>query len=328
MNKKIVLALCMSFILFGHTLGQEVKSRKITIGMIGKIGTNPVFIAAHSGARVAAKELEQKYKAEIHIDWQTPDNEDVQKQEGAIIKFIQLGVQGIAISCSDANYLTPAINNAVEKGIPVMCFDSDAPESNRFAYYGADDIEFGRAIIEQLAKEINNRGTIAVLAGSKNALNQQLRLKGILEEIKNYPNISLPSRNIYNHIENPDSAAELVTKEQRKKPEIVGWAFQGSWPLLKKNAIKWQPGEVKIVAGNAVPAELEYVKSGHVQSLIGINCFEYGYRAVEILLDKISFNKNPEQSRMFIKLTIVNKENVEDWSLNWKKWLIKEAIYH
>jgi ribose transport system substrate-binding protein len=331
MKTKIVLLLCLIVLASGQIFSQANKKitgrKNITIGMIGKIGSNPVFIAAHTGAQVAAKELGAKYNAEVFIDWQTPDVENVKEQEIAIERLIHSKVNGIAIACSDANILTPAINSAVEKGIPVMCFDSDAPMSMRFAYYGADDMEFGRLIMEQLAQELNGKGTIAVLAGSKNALNQQLRLKGVKEELKKHSNIVLPSDNIYNNIEIPGPSAELIAHEQKAKPHIIGWVFQGSWPLLKKNAIPWKPGTIKIAAGNAVPAELDYVKSGYVQSLVGVNCFEYGYKTIEIMLDKIINNVNPEKTRMYIPLTIVTKTNVDEWSLNWKKWLIKEAIY-
>jgi len=43
--------------------------------------------------------------------------------------------------------------------------------------------------------------------------------------------------------------------------------------LQTKNNLKWSPGEIKVTAGNVVPAELEYVKSGYVQGLGGVNCF-------------------------------------------------------
>lgn len=167
----------------------QVKSdqKRITIGMIGKMSNNPVFIAAYSGARVAANELSSKYKAEVVIDWQTPGNENSQEQAAALERFTNTGVDGIAISCTDANYLTPLIDKAVEKGIPVICFDSDAPKSNRFAYYGADDIEFGKMLMKELATQLKGKGIIAVLAGNRNALNLQRRLQGVKNELKKYP---------------------------------------------------------------------------------------------------------------------------------------------
>jgi ribose transport system substrate-binding protein len=331
MKHRFFILICLILLTFGliyaQTTNKKSSRRNVTIGLIGKISTNHVFIAAYSGARVAAKELGAKYNIQIDIDWQTPAQENVHEQGSAIERLSRSGADGIAIACSDANYLTPIIDNAVDNGIPIMCFDSDAPSSKRFAYYGADDVEFGKAIMRQLVAEIEGNGTIAVLAGNKNALNQQLRLKGIKEELKKHPNISLPAANIYHNIEIPGPSAELVRREQKAKPNIVGWAFQGSWSLLVKNSITWKPGSVKVVAGNAVQAELEYVKSGHVQSLVGVNCFQMGYKTVELLLDKILNNKAPAEPQMFIPLTPVTKENVEEWSLNWRKWLLKEALY-
>ncbi len=328
MRNRFVLLFCLVLMNYGLMLAQADKNnqRKITIGMIGKIGTNPVFIAAHTGAQVAAKELGAKYKVEIVIDWQTPETEDVKEQAAAIERLSRSGANGITIACTDANYLTKTIDEAVDAGTPVMCFDSDAPNSKRFAYYGADDVAFGKAIMKQLAAEIKGKGTIAVLAGNKLALNQQLRLKGIQEELKKHPNITLTADNIFHNIEIPEPSAEMVRRKQKENPNIIGWALQGSWSLLVKNSFAWEPGQVRVVAGNAVPAQLEYVKSGYVQSLVGVNCFQYGYKSVEILLDKILNNRLPKETKMYIPLTPVTKENVDEWSVNWRKWLLKEAL--
>jgi ribose transport system substrate-binding protein len=317
------------FFLVNHEflIGQDkTYQKKITIGMIGKMTINPVFIAAYSGARVAAKELGAKYRAEIIIDWQCPEKENVQEQATAIRRFSNQGVDGIAISCTDANFLSPVIDEVVEKGIPVMCYDSDAPKSKRFAYYGADDIEFGRMIIKELSNVLKGTGTIAVLAGNRNALNLQRRLQGIKEELKKYPKINLSLDNIHHNIDIPDIASATIARVQNANPEINGWALVTSSALLIKNSFSWNPGEVKVVAGNAVPAELEYVKSGYVQSLVGVNCFQYGYKSIEILLEKIVNKRAPKETSMYIQLVPVNKENVDEWSLNWKKWLIKEAV--
>jgi hypothetical protein len=51
-----------------------------------------------------------------------------------------------------------------------------------------------------------------------------------------------------------------------------------------------------------------------------------GYKSVELLLEKILHNNTPEQEILFAPLTQVSKENVDEWSLNWKKWLLREAV--
>jgi ribose transport system substrate-binding protein len=330
MKQKINILLCLAFICSGLIYAQSIKNnagqKKITIGLIGKISTNHVFIASYTGASMAAKELGAKYKVDVTIDWQTPSVENVEEQAASIKRFIRLKVDGIAISCSDAKYLTPVIDEAVEQGIPVMCFDSDAPASKRFAYYGVNDIEFGKAIMKQLAQELDGKGMIAVLAGNAHALNQQRRFQGIKEELKKYPGITLPPGNIFHNVELADISAQMVRREQKANPDIRGWAFQGSWVFQSKDPFPWNPGEVKIVAGNAVQQEIEYVKKGYVQSLVGVNCFQYGYKSVEILLDKIVKKKEPTDPLIYAPLTSVTTKNAGEWSLNWNKWLLKDAL--
>jgi ribose transport system substrate-binding protein len=331
MRQRLLVFLCLLATIGGGTVAQTAKDmadrRTVTIGMIGKIAENPVFIASHTGARVAAKELGARYNVQILIDWQTPKVENVEEQAAAMDRFSRSGVQGIAIACSDANYLAQVIDRTVDKGMPVMCFDSDAPKSKRFAYCGADDTEFGRMLVRELASELKGKGTIAVLAGNRHALNLQRRLQGIKDELKNYPQMLLPADNVYHNLDIPEQAAAVANRIQKEKPFIAGWIFITSSALQVKNGLKWNPGDVKAVAGNAVPAELEFIKSGHVQALAGVNCYQMGYKTVEILLDRILNNRTPRNPIIYTRLTPVTKNNVEDWSIKWKMWLVKEAAY-
>src|SRR5213075_1506764 len=106
------------------TLSIDVSAQKksYTIGLVAKSQGNPVFQAARVGANDAAKELGGKYGIEINIDWRTPNEEDAQKQAAAIEQLVLSGANGIAVSCSDANKLTDAINSAVKNGVPVATF--------------------------------------------------------------------------------------------------------------------------------------------------------------------------------------------------------------
>src|SRR5262245_35461204 len=69
--------------------------RTITIGLVAKSQGNAVFQAAHAGALAAARELGPKRGVEVVIDWQTPPEEDPQKQAQAIEQLARAGVAGI-----------------------------------------------------------------------------------------------------------------------------------------------------------------------------------------------------------------------------------------
>jgi ribose transport system substrate-binding protein len=331
MTQKLVLLFCILFVLcIPMTIlagGKTGQARDIKIGLVAKSQSNAVFLAAYAGARVAAKELGEKRGVKVVIDWRTPQDEDARKQAQFIEQLARDGAAGIAVACSDADILTSPINNAVDLGTPVICFDSDAPNSKRFAYYGTDDFEFARMAVKELAGAMNNKGVVAILGGNKNAPNLQRRVQGVISELKKFPSMKLLTDGVFYNAEIPKEAAEAVARAQKANPQIAGWVFAGGWPLFAKNGIGWKPGKVKIVACDALPAELEYIKSGHAQALIAQNCFMWGYKSVELLLDKILKNQTPAEQFNSAQLVLVTKANLEEWSLNWKKWLVKEAVY-
>ena len=303
----------------GKTGGKDLK--KITIGLVAKSQSNPVFQAGYTGAKDAAKELGPPYGVEVVIDWQTPPDEDAQKQAQAIEQLARAGVQGIAVSCSDANACTPAINKAIDLGSVVMCFDSDAPKSRRLCYYGTDDVTAGRLVMERVAQIMGDKGTVAILGGNQSGPNLQKRIQGAKEELAKHPDMKLLPDGVFYHAETPEQAAEAVNRAQTTNPTIEGWAMVGGWPLFTKNALKWEPGKVKVVAVDALPAQLAYLESGHVDTLFAQDCYGWGWRSVEILLDKIVKGKDPESPRIFDPRTRVTKETAKAYGEKWKKWL-------
>lgn len=325
----LALLLSLAALLTGCEKKAEVASpdadakRKVVIGFIGKSLSNDVFQAAQSGAVNAAKELGAKYNVDVEVEIRTPNDEDPTKQAEAVEALTRRGVDGIAIACSEANTVTPSIDKAVEKGVAVLCFDSDAPESKRFAYYGTDDVSCGKRVMDELAKAMGGQGTIAILAGNQSAPNLQKRVAGVKEALAKYPNMKLNEPGVFYHAETPEKAAEAVTSAQNANPGIQGWAMIGGWPLFTADALKWPPGSIKVVSVDALPAQLGYLKSGHVEMLLAQDCYGWGTKSVELLLEKIVNGKSPSDPLVIDPLTPVTSENVDAYGKNWEKWLAK-----
>jgi len=309
-----------SLLCFAYS-GEARAEKAYTFGMVAKSQGNPFFEAARVGANDAARELSEKYKIGIKIDWRTPNEEDAQKQAEIVEQLILAGSDGIIISCSDAIKLTDAINKAVRQGIPVVTFSGDAPASKRFVALGIDDFKCGEQTFEELAKLLDGKGTVAAIDGNPNAANLQQRAAGFRAAAKKHPGIKL--LDIYYHKETPGDAVAKIEQVQQANPEIGGWGLLGGWPLFTDNALRWSPGTVKCVAVDALPPELAYVRSGHVQLLLSQDVYGYGHRAVEHLINKLHFKKDPPRVLDSTPLTAVTKENVEAFAKNWEKWLPK-----
>ena len=298
--------------------GAPAAGRGLKIAMIAKSSTNPVFLSARTGADVAAKELSQKHGIPIEIAWLTPPAEDGQVQAQRIAQAVNEGASAVLISCSDAGKVTGAINDAVGRGVPVMTFDSDAPQSSRFAFYGVDDIKTGEAVMRELAPLMNGKGKVAILAGNQNAPNLRSRVAGVKQEAAKHPGITIVDT--FYHIETPQDAAAEVIRVQNAYPEITGWAMIGGWPLFTQTLLSdLDPKKVKIVAVDALPAELAYVEKGLAPVLLAQPTYNWGYVSVQKIVEKVHLKQDVPQI-IPMELVRVSKENLGTWARQLKTW--------
>jgi len=292
-----------------------------TFGMIAKSQGNPFFEAARAGANDAARELGAKHGVTIKIDWRTPNEEDAQKQAEIIEQLLLTAVDGVIISCSDATKTTAAINKAADYGVPVLTFSGDAPGSKRFLAIGIDDYQCGFQTFEELAKLLKGQGVVAAIDGNPNAANLQQRARGFRDAAKKHPGIRVVD--IFYHKETPQDAVARIEQVMQAHPDITGWGLLGGWPLFTDNALKWPPGSIKVVCVDALPQQLKYVRSGHVPLLLGQDVYNYGYKSVEHLLNKVHLKKNPPKVIENTALIPVTRDNVDTYAKNWEKWLPK-----
>ena len=292
--------------------------RKIKIALIAKSSTNPVFLAARSGAEAAAKELGPKNGVEIEVAWLTPPQEDGQVQAQRIAQAVNEGADAVVISCSDAGKVTGAINDAVGRGLSVMTFDSDAPQSKRFAFYGVDDVKTGQAVMAELATQMGGKGKVAVLQGNQNAPNLQKRVQGVREEARRHPGLEIVG--VFPNIETPQDAAAEVIRVNNAYPEIQGWAMVGGWPLFTRTLLdEIDPKRMKIVAVDALPVELPYVEKGLAPVLLAQPVYLWGYVGVSTIVDKLVLNKSVPE-RIPMELVRVSKDSLGEWARQLKAW--------
>jgi ribose transport system substrate-binding protein len=326
MKSVISAVMLMAVILAGCRGGEKAagdqpsgaRSAGLRIAMIAKSSTNPVFLSARTGAEAAARELSQKHGVPIEIVWLTPPAEDGQVQAQRIAQAVNEGASAVLISCSDAGKVTGAIDDAVGRGVPVMTFDSDAPQSKRFAFYGVDDLKTGQAVMTELAKQMAEKGSIAILGGNQNAPNLRKRADGVRQEAAKYPGIKIVDT--FYHIETPQDAAAEVVRVQNAYPQIQGWAMIGGWPLFTQSLLTdLDPNKVKIVAVDALPAELPYVEKGLAPVLLAQPTYLWGKVSVERIVDKVHLKKDVPQI-IPMELVRVSKDNLGTWARQLKDW--------
>lgn len=117
------------------------------------------------------------------------DNNKLQTEQ--IEKFIQRGVDLLIISPNQVHSITPVIDKAYDKGIPVILFDRKTDSQKYTAFIGADNVKVGKIIGEFIAKTLHGEGKVIEIKGLDNSSPAIDRHKGFVQALSRYPDIQL-----------------------------------------------------------------------------------------------------------------------------------------
>jgi ribose transport system substrate-binding protein len=285
--------------------------KRIRIAIIPKSLDIPVFNYAKIGAERYAKE-----HGDIEIIWRAPETADQLRQKEILESFITQRVDGIAISCTNGDFLTPTIDKAVEAGIPVVTWDADAPKSKRAAFYGVDDFKAGQILAAEAIRLLNGKGRIALIT-SLGAYNLQRRLDGVKDGLKDAPGINVVET--FDIKEDTVRCQEIMASATNRYGDLDAWISVGGWPVFTRNALNAiNPAKTKIISFDTIPPAPELVKAGRAHVLLGQKYFGWGSESVRLLLD-LKAGKQPPSSNIDSGVDIVTLQNVDQYVAEWNK---------
>lgn len=118
-------------------------------------------------------------------------HDNSKKQAKDIEELIADGADLLIISPNEADELTPAIEKAFDKGIPVVLVDRRINSNKYTAYIGADNYRMGYRAGQYIGARLNGHGTIAEISGLKASTPAVERHRGLTDALRDYPNIRI-----------------------------------------------------------------------------------------------------------------------------------------
>jgi len=252
--------------------------------------------------------LESAQQYGMEIEFNGPVRFSMEEQIKLLEKAIAAKVDGIIVQGLNDSKFSPVINRAIEKGIPVLTIDTDAPNSKRLAYVGTDNFEAGKQLGYTVVKATGGKGKIGVIIGSDTAENQILRLKGFQSIVEQYPDmviLSVRSSNI-SRIEAIQQAVDMLQRHPDMNIMVGTSALDGIGILQAKKSLG--RNEVKIFGFDNLPEMLEAIQNGEIVATVSQRPYLMGYDSVRLLNDYLHHKSLPKQH--FTQIAVIDKSNV------------------
>lgn len=273
---------------------------------------------ARKGCEKADAEL-----ADIKVTFKTPYDGTPTAQNRLIREALDRDdADAIAISPIDPAGQKQAINEAAKRSL-IITQDSDAPDTSRILYLGADNRAAGRQAGELMKKALPKGGKIMVYAGKSELQNTRERYDGLKEALQG-SNIEIID--LLTDDNDPSRARGNVEETLKKHPDVAGmvglWSYNGP-AILQALKIGNQTGKVKIVCFDDDKETLDGIKSGAIFGTVAQQPFEYGYQVVQVASKILKGDRSmiPDNKQIFIPTVVVQSDNVDKFRSDMEQML-------
>jgi ribose transport system substrate-binding protein len=296
-------AAAMSFAFGSH----GARAQTQTIGFVPSLASDPFFISMHYGAAQEAKQLG------VNLVWQGAMGV---YSPTAQLPFVNAVLNqhpaGFVLVPTDSNALMPSVNRAVSLKIPVVTADTSvADTTNITGAVTGDNIGGGALAADLLNEALGGKGQVYLMNGLPGTSTDELRKQGFEEKLKSYPGLQYLGYQFSS--DQPSHGAQVVRDLLLRYPHLGGIFCIDDETAIGvilglRNAGKL--GQVKVIAYDAEPDEVNALKAGQLIGLIAQQPALEGEMAVKMAYDATKGIK-PEKKLNVLPDILIKRETMD-----------------
>jgi len=286
------------------TLAACNRSSKRVIGVVPKATSHLFFMAVHAGVKLAAAEFG------FDIDWNGPQDEtDHARQIQVVDAMVAQRVSALAISATDENTLSQAVQRAIDAGIPVSVFDSGVNAHGYLTFVATDNLAAGVTAAERLAGLVQEKGKVGMVMHKPGGTSTMLREKGFESTMKKYPGITNAARQygMADRAKARAAAENMLTAH----PDMAGlFASSEASSLGAMQAIESRglSGKVKLITFDTSDSHIASLKAGTIDLMLVQDSHRMGYEVVKSLAMKLQGGTSP--ARLDLPVQIIARADL------------------
>lgn len=117
------------------------------------------------------------------------DSDERQVQQ--IDSLVATGIDLLIVAPNQVQTISPAIDRAFDKGIPVIVFERKTSSQKYTAFISADNYEMGQVMGEYIVSRLGGKGNVLEIKGLEGSSPAIERHNGFMDAIKEYPGIKV-----------------------------------------------------------------------------------------------------------------------------------------
>lgn len=289
------------------TVKMVTDGSQITVAIVPKL-VHPFFEDCRVGAEDEAGKLG------VNFQWVAPQTGDPAIQVKMIEDLISKQVNAIVISPNEPTSVVSVINDGLSKGILMMTFDSDSPDSNRVMYIGTDNKTAGKVQGDTMREALGGSGKVGIITGGLGALNLNERIDGFRETVGSGVEI------VEVVATDDDLQKGLGVSEAllRAHPDLNGVACVSATggPTLAQVAQgpEFQGRELKIVAFDDLEETVRAIEDGIILATMVQRPVQMGVLSIKNSYDIVTQGFVPECAILDTGVTVVTKDNLDTYT--------------
>jgi ribose transport system substrate-binding protein len=270
----------------------------------------------------AAVKKAQSELPDVTLSFKYPERADAAVQQRLLDDLVAAGVDAVAVSVVDPATSTEAINRVAAQ-IPYFAFDSDAPQSNRIAYFGSSNVELGKNAGELMKKALPNGGKCIGFVGLPGAANAMERIQGYNEAVAG---TGLELIDVRGDDIDQTRARANVDDVLVANPDVtcmVGFYSYNPPRIYEALRDAGKLGSITVVGFDEDPITLGAVKEGSFAGTVVQQPWVWGYEGSKLIANALKGDKSgiPADGIIIIPGLTITSENVDAFQADFTKKL-------
>jgi len=301
---KIIVTIFSVFLLAVFHFGTTASAKNLVIMTSLPSMEFPFFVHMQ-------KQLDQEARKIGGIKIMAADGQNrVPKQTADVESAIIQGVDGIIISPIDVNAMAPALQQAIDAGIPVVTVDryvGGVPDI--YAHVGADNVKGGEAQARLIMERFPNGATIVNLQGQPGAspaIDRNKGLHNILDGNSKYKIVAEQTANWSR--DQGMSVSENILTGLSSPPDVIN-AANDDMALGAMEAVKARGLNVKILGFDALPEAIAAVRDGSLMATVEQFPGGQSKTALNLLVNDLRSNTKPYNRVIFLNPITITSDN-------------------